>query len=229
MNRPTLQPGQAPLAQGAPSAASPFVFMTETGVVLWTRYKADSLPSLLRGLQDVPGSSIYYHVHHALFRRRKIAGAVYANDLARWVDQALGQKGLAERLSSVDPLECSTVREARDRMASFLREYVQESEVFPRVPLGHEFHFMEARSFVVPTGHEAETLEQLTDQVQRVGPASILYHFIESRFRNGGENDFSQWLRERGEVVRADALRRINPYYYDMDVLRGEIVDALNR
>ena len=206
---------------------APFSFYTETGVVFWTRYNADSLPSLLRGLMGVRGSSIYYHVHHALFRRPKHTRGEYTNDFARWVERAMGQEALAERLSSVDPLECATVREARERLATFVRQYVHETEVFPRVPQGNEFHFMEARSFVFPTGLEAATLEQFVQQVQRLGTASVLYHFIESRWRNGGENDFSHWLRDQGEEEKANALMRINPYYYDIDVLKGEIVDVL--
>ena len=208
---------------------APFLFFTEVGIVRWTRYNADSLPALLRGLQGVPGSSIYYHVHHALFGRPKRARGDYTNDFARWVAGAVGQEALAERLSSVDPLECATIREARERLAAFVGQYVHETEVFPRVPQGSEFHFMEARSYVLPTGVQAETLEQFVEQIQKLGSASVLYHFIESRWRNGGENDFSHWLRGHGEEEKAKALMRINPYYYDVDVLKEEIVDALRR
>ena len=63
--------------------------MTETGVVLWTGYIADDLSSLLRGLRQVPGPSIYYHVHHAVFRRPRYTWAEYTNDFARLVSTIL--------------------------------------------------------------------------------------------------------------------------------------------
>jgi hypothetical protein len=198
--------------------------MTEAGVVLWTGYRADSLPSLARGLQQVPGSSIYYHVHHALFRRRKHRLAEHTNDFARWVFTRFGLKGLAEKLASVDPLEYSTIREARDCLVSSVQEYVGEGEAFPRVPLGWEFYFLEARSFILPVGAEATSVEQLAEGVEKLGLECVLHHFIEARFRNGGgTNDFSRWLRFSREYEKADALEHLNPYFHDLSALRAQI------
>ena len=202
----------------------PFRFVTEAGVVLWTGYIADSLPSLARGLQQVPGSSIYYHAHHALFRRRKHRMAEHTNDFARWVFTRFGQKVLAEKLASVDPLEYSTIREARERMASYVQEYVVEGEDFPRVPLGWEFYFLEARSFILRVGFEASSVEELADGVEKLGLECVLHHFIEARFRNGGgSNDFSQWLRLQRKQDKAAALEHLNPYFHDLGALRAQI------
>ena len=202
----------------------PFRFMTEAGVVRWTGYIADSLPSLARGLQQVPGSSIYYHVHHAIFRRRKHRLAEHTNDFARWVSTRFGLQGLAEKLSSLDPLECSTIRESRERLVAYVREYVGEGEAFPRVPLGWEFYFLEARSFVFPAGVEATGVEQMAEGVEKLGLECVLHHFIEARFRDGeGANDFSRWLRLQGEDEKAEALERLNPYFHDLSALKTQI------
>jgi hypothetical protein len=212
------------LVEAETSPVEPFRFMTEAGVVLWAGHRADSLPSLARGLQQVPGSSIYYHVHHALFRRRKHRLAEHTNDFARWVFTRFGQKGLAEKLASVDPLECSTVRESRERLVSYVQEYVGEGEDFPRVPLGWEFYFLEARSFVFPAGVEATSVAQLAEGVEKLGLACVLHHFIEARFRDGGgTNDFSRWLRLSRENEKAEALDRLNPYFHDLSALKAQI------
>ncbi len=206
----------------------PFRFMTEAGVVLWTGHIAEDLTSLLQGLKQVPGSSIYYHVHHAMFRRRKYTRAEYTNDVARWVFTELGQKGLAEKLSSVDPLEHSTIRECREQLAAYVQQYVGEAEVFARVPAGREMYFLEARSFVLPTGIDAGDVKQLASGINRLGSGCILYHFIEARFRDGGrKNDFSRWLRLQGEEEKAAALERLNPYSSDLRNLNDQIVEVL--
>lgn len=220
--------GRERQAGTAETAASPFQFRTETGVVLWTGYTADSLATLGRALRQVTGSSIYYHVHHALFRRLKYTWAEYTNDFARWVATALNQKALAEKLSSVDPMEWSTIRDVRERLIAYIQLYAAEDESFPRVAKEEEFYFLEARSFVVPTGLRATTVPELADGLERLGTGCLLYHFIESRFRNGkGTNDFSRWLRHRGEHQKAEALECLNPYYYDVESLKDQVVDVL--
>jgi hypothetical protein len=215
------QQNEDPILEAKAPPVEPFRFMTEAGVVLWTGYIADSLPSLARGLKQVPGSSIYYHVHHAIFRRRKHRLAEHTNDFARWVTTRFGLKGLAEKLSSLDPLECSTIRESRERLVEYVQEYVGEGEAFLRVPLGWEFYFLEARSFVFPAGGEAADLEQLAEGVEKLGLECVLHHFIEARFRDGGgANDFSRWLRLWQENEKAEALDRLNPYFHDLSALK---------
>jgi hypothetical protein len=206
----------------------PFRFMTETWTVMWTGYVADDLPSLLQGIRQVPSSSIYYHVHHAVFRRPKYAWADYTNDFARWVFAALGQKGMAEKLSSVDPLEFFTVGQCRARLAACVEEYVNEGEVFSRVPRGREFYFLQTRSFVIPTGLEAANLKDFVERVADLSLSSVLYHFVEARFREGEEtDDFSRWLALHGEHRKAKALQRLNPYMYDLEALKTQIVNVL--
>ena len=228
MARDLSRPKTVRRREGRKGAPAPFRFMTETGVVLWTGYIADNLPSLLQGLQQIPGSSIYYHVHHAMFRRPKYTMVDYTNEFARWVWNALGQKGLAEEISSVDPLEWPTIRQLREQLVAFVREHVPAGEVSPRVPLGREFYFLEVRSFILPTGVEASDVEELAEGVEKLGPGGILYHYIEARFRNGqGTNDFSSWLRLRGEEKKAAALERIDTYNYEMEAVKPQILEVL--
>lgn len=205
-----------------------FKFYTEVGITLWTGYTADSLTSLLKGLKDVPGSSIFYHLHHALFRRPRYTMSDYMNDFARWTLYTLGQKALAEKLSSVDPLQFESIRGARERLIHHVEDYVGELEVFMRVPKDQEFYFLELKSFVMPTGIEAEDLKEFIRGLKRLGRGTMLYHFIESRFRGGKRsNDFSEWLSEIGEEDLAQELEKLNPYLYDLNHLRRLLITIL--
>lgn len=215
-------------AQGKRETEGPFEFFTEAGVVLWTGYKADSLPSLLLGLEQVHQASVNYHVHQALFRCIKYPWAEYTNDFAVWVNTALGQKGLAEKLSSVAPFDYATVAQTRGQLAAYIRSYIAEAEVFYRVPQGREFYFMQARSFVLQTGIQADRVADLADCIERMGPGTISHHFIQARLRNaGGINDFSRWLRLRGEGEKAASLDRLSPYCYSIEVLKNQISEIL--
>ena len=215
--------------QAVPSGATePFRFMAQSGVVLWTGYIAEDLPSLLEALRQVSPACIYYHVYYAAFWRTRSTSAEYTNDFARWVSTVLGQKGLAERLASVDPLECTGPRECAEKLAAHVQDYIGVGELFFRVPRGSEFYFLELRSFLYPTGVQAETVVQLAQAIGKLGTGCILTHFIEARFRyRGVTNDFSQWLRLRGEEGKAAALERLNPFFYDLQKLRDQIIAVL--
>ncbi len=205
----------------------PFRFMTQTGVVCWAGFMADDLRSLLLGVQRVPDASIYYHVHHAVFQRPRYTWAEYTNDFARWALSVLGQKGLAERLAAVDPLECPSLRLCRERLKGCVQEYVAEAEVFPRVPAGREFYFLEARSFALPADIEANSPGELAQGIARLGAGCIMYHFIQTRFLDGGTNDFSRWLRLTGHEAKAVELDRLNPYFHDLGALQEQILKVL--
>lgn len=223
-----LEAGRMPEDKPASSAVEPFQFMTETGVVLWTGYTADDLPTLLRGLRRVAESSIYYHVHHAVFRRTKYTWAEYTNDFAYWTGKALGQHGLAEKLSSVDPLECGAVDQCRQELVQLIQTYAPEDATFSRVRLRDVFYFLEAKRYIFPIGFQARTVHELAAGIERFGADSVIYHFIEARFLDPQrDNDFSKWLRLGGEDEKANELARLNPYYHDINGLGAQIVDIL--
>ncbi|HUB08667.1 MAG TPA: DUF5752 family protein, partial [Myxococcales bacterium] len=172
----------------------PFVFQSALSLVTHTGYQADDLRSLLRGLQRAPGSAIFYHVHHSLFRRH-FTGGEFMNDFARWALVGLGEEALAERLSAVDPLQCFSVRAAREAIAAILAEYLGASEYGIRVPAGKRFFFSAARTFIFATGRSASTLRELSENVRRSGVDVIFHHFVTAPLRLGRrDNDFSAWI-----------------------------------
>ncbi len=67
-----------------------------------TGLKARNLRELADTLKVVPDSVIYYHTHHFLEEHHYLTPQP-ANDLAMWVEEALGDEVLAERLAASTP------------------------------------------------------------------------------------------------------------------------------
>ncbi len=210
--------------------AEPFRFFTETGLTIHTNFKADSLKSLLYGLKKVSGSSIFYHVHHALLRRH-FATSDQMNDFARWVLVHLSQASLAERLSAVDPMGCKSVREAREQLIDIVKEYVGIGELFFRVSEGSEFHFLQIHSMVLPLKYKADDLESFYKGLRNASLGTFFYHLIEAPIRLGKQsNDFSEWLSHSlNEDDLADEIARLNPYVYNLWELKAEILQRVRR
>lgn len=206
----------------------PFRLYTEAGLVIHTNFKAESLKSLLRGLKKVSGSSIFYHMHHALLRRH-FAVSDQMNDFARWVMVQLGQTSLAERLASVDPMACRSVREAREQLIACAEEYVGAGELFFRVAEGNEFHFLELHSVVLPLRKTAADLESFYHGLKKASLGAFFYHMIEAPIRLGKpSNDFSEWLRDSLTEERlAVEISRLNPYMYNLYELKVEILQRV--
>lgn len=205
-----------------------FNLCSEAGLVVHTNYKADSLKSLLNGLKKVSGSSIFYHVHHALLRRH-FAASDHMNDFARWVLVVLGQTSLAERLSSVDPMACRSVREAREQLINYVEEYVGTGELFFRVSEGREFHFLEFNSFVIPLETVKPDLEAFYHALKKATLGTFFFHLIEAPIRLGKpSNDFSEWLKSSlHEDQLAERIAFVNPYMYNLWELKITILDLV--
>jgi hypothetical protein len=207
-----------------------FRFYTEAGLVSHTNFKAESLKSLLHGLKKVSGSSIFYHLHHALLRRH-FAGSDHMNDFARWVLVQLGQNSLAERLTAVDPMGCRSVREAREQLIAKVEEYVGVGELFFRVAEGNEFHFLELHSTVIPLNIVADDLESFYTGLKKASLGTFFYHLIEAPIRLGKtSNDFSEWLGNtifEGDL--ATEIAQLNPYMYNLYELKAEITSLVRK
>ncbi len=206
----------------------PFDLCSEAGLVVHTNYTAESLKSLLNGLKKVSGSSIFYHVHHAMLRRH-FAASDHMNDFARWVQVVLGQTSLAERLSSVDPMGCQSVREAREQLISYVKEYVGIGELFVRVSEGREFHFLEFNSVIIPLENVDPDLEAFYHALKKATPGTFFFHLIEAPIRLGKQsNDFSEWLRSSlDEDKLAEEIAHVNPYMYNLWELKVRILDLV--
>lgn len=208
-------------------ARRPFVFENASSLTRYTGYSADNLRALLRGLERVPGGSIFYHFHYALFRHH-FRTASFVNDFAAWAWNVLREKKLAERLSILDPLEFPSVRAARTRLIEEVDRHLGAVEYIQHVP-AQRFHFLEAQSFVFPIGREARDLREFAREVRKVAPHVVFHHFIVAPLRLGpNENDFSLWIEEEWHQKElAQKLRELSPYSVDLFNLQQRIGDLV--
>jgi hypothetical protein len=67
-------------------------------VVFPTQYIAHDLREFVEVLRKLSINSLYYHVFEAKLRLKR-----GDNDFSLWIDDSLGEKGLAESLSRLNP------------------------------------------------------------------------------------------------------------------------------
>jgi hypothetical protein len=209
----------------AVNPGEPFAFYTERRLVALTGRKAKNLSELLDHLRKVSGSSIFYHTHY-LYLTHHFERPRFYNEFANWVSQALQEERLAERMAAIDLLAITSIRELREALIAVIEKYIQDNTNAEReCPPGDEFHFCEAKSFIMPTGMVAHDVPEFFEQVARVTNACLHFHFFEARLRlSRPTNDFSQWLKDAGKPRLARAIDRLNPYVMTLDELKEEIV-----
>lgn len=217
--------GNDPLAGMAPG---PFVFHTELRLAVVTGVTARDLRELRAGLASVPGSSVFYHTHQA-YLTQHFQKPRYYNDFARWLSDAIREHALAERIAALDLLSFTSVRQLREAILALVDARIAESAETPVAPEGERFFFCRSRSFVLPSGLVAHTVDDLFPAVARASNASMYYHFFEARLRLGRPtNNFSDWLIRMGRPDLAGEIDGLDPYIRTLDELRADIA-ALGR
>lgn len=204
----------------------PFSFYTEMRLVQLTGLKARTIRQLLVHLHKVPGSSIFFHTHESFLEHHYEKPLVH-NDFARWVTDALQDDALGEKLAFVDLRDFGSVRELREAIIEIIEKHLssKRKQRLQQCPPGEEFHFRRSKSFTMPSGLVAHTVEEFFDVLPGVSNLSIYFHFLESRLRLGFQsNDFSLWLEGQGKLELAHAINALNPYASTLDELKADIV-----
>ena len=207
------------------TAGEPFRFYTERRLVRLTGRRARTLAELIRHVDEVSGSSIFYHTHH-MYLAHHFLKPLFSNDFASWVTGALQERELGERLAAIDLLAYPAIRPLREAiLEAMTRTSGTQPELGRACPPGDEFHFCESQSFVVPTGLEAAGVPEFFAAVPHISTESLYYHFLEARLRlERPTNDFSHWLGLHGAQPLADAIDRLDPYSMTLDELKARIV-----
>lgn len=210
---------------GSQRAGDPFQFYTRLALPELTGLRAATLAEMVEHMQRVPLSVVYYHSlqfveeHHFLM-------PTPVSEFARWVSEVLDYKDLGEVLSVVDPCQCASLEEFRQRLLALMGEYLATHADGRRAPPGQEFFFMKSRLFIFPTGQVARTLRELADALKEVTANSLYFHLFEARLRLGRPtNDFSAWIeRYYGDTALAGRIQLLDPYTRTADGLRNTLV-----
>ncbi len=213
-------------------ASEPFVFYTRLHLSELTGLRASTLTQLLSLLKRVPGSCIYHHTHRFLQQHQYLSPEP-PNDFAWWVREALGEDELAERLSSIDTVQFSSIRSLREKIITTVEKYLKDNPFaylkFARQ--GEEFHFVKSISFILPTGYLAYDLKEFVEILKRITIVAIYFHIFEARLRlEKQNNDFSKWIENSlGNEELAQAISNLDPYTYTLEDLRKKIIQIIEK
>lgn len=215
-----------------PKAKEPFRFYTRLHISELLGLKAATLNQLVEVIKDVSGSCIYHHTHRFLQQHQYLSPEP-PNDFAYWVTEVLGEDELGERLASIDTIQFPTIRSLREEIVKTIEDYLKErlSAKMKFATEGEEFHFIKSISFILPTPYIACDLAEFGEILKKITIDSIYFHIFESRLRLERQtNDFSTWIEEcLGDEELADKIKRLDPYTYTLEDLRGKIISLVEK
>jgi hypothetical protein len=206
-------------------ARAPFYFNTAAHLIRIGREKATNLQELLEAIRGCPDESIFEHTFQTL-REHHFIREGFSNDFAHWAFAACNEVGLAERLSSIDVREFTSVGALRDRFIATIEQYLKQNPRAKDRPAFEPFYFCASELVVIPTPYVARNLEEFSEAIRAVSLHSIHYHFIDARLRlKLNSNDFSMWLESELDLGRvADKLNRIDIYTSTLEDVRNSIL-----
>jgi septum formation topological specificity factor MinE len=208
----------------------PFKFYTRLHLSELTGCQASSLKELLKMLEHISGSSIYHHTHRFLQQHQYLSPEP-PNDFAYWVREHLGEEELGERLSSIDTIQFSSIRDLRNKIISTIKDYIKLNPKCLKKHSNQKFYFIKSVSFVLYTGYEAYNLNDFCEILSKITIDSIYYHIFESRLRlEKGKNDFSNWFENiLKEKELAWEIEKLDPYTHTMEELRNTIIKIIKK
>ena len=211
-------------------AKETFRFYSRSHMKELTGLRARNLRELADMLKVVPDSVIYFHTHHFLEEHHYLTSQP-ANDLSLWVDEALGDEVLAEKLASVDTFQFSSLQALRERHIAIIEEQLAQGGSLREAAPGGEFHFVKSISVIIPAPYQASDIREFVEALRKLSPGSLYFHVFESRLRLGrGLNDFSAWLADSlGEDELAQKVARLDPYTHSLEGLREALVQLIEK
>jgi small-conductance mechanosensitive channel len=211
-------------------ATEPFSFYSHAHLPELTGLRARSLRELVDVLKKVPDSVIFYHTHHFLEEHHYLTPEP-ANDFGVWVNDALGEEALGEKLMSVNTFEFNTSEAMRERFVGIIEEYLARGADSREAMPGREFYFMKLVSINLPTPYTAHDLREFVEILRKISLGSIFFHVFESRLRlEKGLNDFSIWIRDSlDEADLAEEIARLDPYTYTLEGLRLALIRLIEK
>lgn len=97
-----------------------FVFHTSLELVKAADYSARNLRELLEALQNIEGSSIFYHTHR-FFRESLKTGGGYSSDYAQWAADALREPRLAAEFTAIEMHKLRSIEAVRNALTAVIK------------------------------------------------------------------------------------------------------------
>jgi hypothetical protein len=204
----------------------PFEFKELISIVKSRGRKAKNLGELWNAIEEASPESIFHHTYQYFLTGHKFE---YTNDFAQWAGESLGERVLAEHLSSIDPYEFSDIQELRKKILDVIEDYLESYHVPGDVIPGAEFYFNETITMVFPASLKAHNIAEFLMAIRYIDAGSLYYHFYDARSRLGsGTDDFSKWFEANFAADElAKKIKAIDPFMHTMEGIRERITDAV--
>jgi hypothetical protein len=211
-------------------ANTPFQFVTASYLVRIGNQESTSLLDLQHDIENCSDASIFYHTFQSLGRHHFLTEG-FSNDFAEWVFSACNRPALAEQLASLDIRDYVSLADLRGDLRRIVGDYCQARPRESQQSAFESFYFCETVEEEVPLELEAWTLQEFRDGLNRLGHASLQFHFITSRLRlRLRSNDFSQWLaKELGLKDLGRQVDQIDVYTNTLDSVRTRMIELIER
>src|SRR5439155_22819343 len=131
-------------------ARSPFYFNSASHLLRIGREKATNLQELLEGIRSRSDASIFQHTFQTLEEHHFIKEG-FSNDFSHWAFSACNEVELAERLSSLDIREFTSLSALRERLVHLIESYLQKNPPPATKQAMEPFYLMAADLVVIPT------------------------------------------------------------------------------
>ena len=200
----------------------PFKFKTELWIPVYTGVKVQSLKEFIEALRTIEIDSVFYHIYINMFNYHNMP-VYYPNSFAYWFYKN-NFLLIAEKLSSVDPLEISDLEEIRERILVILEENCPKDLEQRLIP----FYFVKAEREIVDCGFVAESMEEFIEGIKKSSINSLFYHLVTSKIQKKAPvNDYSAWLISIGETSKANLISQLDVYNYTLYEIKDKIISIL--
>jgi len=213
-------------------AKNPFVFQTRLDLLEITGRKAKNLKELVDLIESASPSVIYHHTQHFLSFQQYMSPKS-PNDFAHWIKKELHEDALSEKIIALDLQKLLDVHELKEKVLQLTKEHLASDEYRPfDVPSGKEFHFINAKTFIMPTGQVVCNLLEFCEALKKVSVNSIYFHlFGVGALLGKREDSFSYWLEnELKEVNLANCISRLDPFvFHTAEDLKSRLIKLVKK
>ncbi len=202
--------------------AKVFKFKTELWIPVYTGIKVHTLKDFIETLRTIEIESIFYHVCINMFNYHNMP-VYYPNSFSYWLYKN-NFLILAEKISSIDPIELSDLEEIRKRIVLILEENYPGESGQRLIP----FYFVKAEREIIDCGFVARNMEEFIKGIKESSINSLFYHLVSSKIQKKAPvNDYSAWLLSIGETTKANLISQLDIYNYTLYEIKDKIIRIL--
>jgi hypothetical protein len=195
-------------------------------VAIATGRKARDLQELRDGIAEADLACIYYHFWGGLLRPT-FDDPRYHNGFGIWVDNALHNQALAERLSVIDPKDYPDTSDLRTHVLQIIDSELEQRGSEAKAADDSLFDFIRSQIVVFTTSRSLDHPSELPEALTAMTRTSVFYHFIDARRRTPDAiDDFTTWLNDidrDGYAELTDQLAGIDPFFVTLAETRDEL------